>query len=88
MANPLNNLFQQSPQMGMGGGIDAFKRIAGMMQSAKNPQAILSMFTQKNPQMAEIMQICNGKNPKDVFYNECKRRGLNPDEIIAQLGIY
>lgn len=91
MANPLNNLFPQSQpastQSIPASGIQSFKRIAHMMQDAGNPQAALSAFAQKNPRMAEIMQLCSGKNPKDIFYSECKRRGLNPDEIVSQLGI-
>lgn len=88
MANPLSDFFA-APSVGVpASSIEAFKRIASMMQGAQNPQAALSMFAQKNPQMAQIMQMCSGKNPKDVFFSECKRRGLNPDEVIAQLGIH
>ena len=67
--------------------IDSFKRTLRMLQTAQNPQSALMQFAQKNPQMAQIMQICNGKNPKDVFYSECQRMGVNPEEIISQLGM-
>lgn len=90
MANPLNDMFAQS-SAGSGiasSEIQSFRRIMNMVQSAGNPQAALAMFAQKNPQMAQIMQMCNGKNPKDIFYSECKRRGLNPEEIVSQLGIH
>lgn len=93
MANPLNSLLapQQSntPQMsGPAPGIAAFKRMAGMLNSAKDPQAALNMLAQQNPQVREVMQMCQGKNPRDVFVQACQSRGINPDQLIQQLGLH
>lgn len=42
---------------------------------------------QNNPQMQMIMQLCKGRNPKDVFFEECQKRGVDPQRILNQLGI-
>lgn len=89
MANPLNNLFSQIPQQNNGflQNIQNFQRMASLLKSSNNPQAAIMQLAQQNPQMKQILNLCNGKNPKDVFMEECKNRGINPDEIISQLGI-
>lgn len=85
MANPLNNLFQQ-PQMG-NPNIAAFRRMAQMLQNAQNPSAALTQLASQNPQMQQIMQMCNGKNPKDVFFQACQQRGIDPVQAMQELGI-
>lgn len=89
MPNPLNNLFSQIPQQNNGflNNIQNFQRIVSLLKSSNNPQAAIMQLAQQNPQMKQILNLCNGKNPKDVFIEECKNRGINPDEIISQLGI-
>lgn len=92
MANPLNSLLapQQNnvPQMdGMASGVAMFKRMAGMLNSTQNPQAALNMLAQHNPQVREVMQMCQGRNPREIFVQECKNRGINPDQLIQQLGL-
>lgn len=92
MANPLNSLLQpqtNAPQMsGQASGIAAFKQMAGMLSTAKDPQSALSMLAQQNPQIQQVMQMCQGKNPRDVFVQACKSRGINPDQLIQQLGLH
>lgn len=92
MANPLNSLLQpqnNAPQMtGPNPGIAAFQRMARMLQSANDPAAAINALAQQNPQVRQVMQMCSGKNPRDVFIQECKNRGINPDELMSQLGIH
>lgn len=47
----------------------------------------MSSHAHQNPQVNAIMQMCQGKNPRDVFISECKNRGLNPDEVMGSLGL-
>lgn len=61
------------------------KRMMNMFRYASNPQKMLMQAAQQNPAIGTVMQMCNGKNPKDVFYEQCKKMGVNPDEIINQL---
>lgn len=76
--------------IGMGGGINQqaiqqVKRMMNMFLAAGNPQQMLMQAAQQNPAIGTVMQMCNGKNPKDVFYEQCKKMGINPDDIINQL---
>ena len=61
------------------------KRMMNMFRAASNPQQMLMQAAQKNPAINTVMQMCNGKNPKDVFYAQCQKIGVNPDDIINQL---
>ncbi len=76
--------------MGMANGINPqaiqqVKRMMNMFRAASNPQQMLMQAAQQNPAIGTVMQMCNGKNPKDVFYEQCKKMGVNPDDIINQL---
>lgn len=82
MQNPLlNGVQQQMPNL------SGFKQLANMLLTAQNPNAALNMLAQKNPQFNSIIQMCNGKNPRDVFVAECQRRGLDPAQVMAQMGL-
>ena len=56
-------------------------QMARMMNGGATPQAILAQF----PQLQQVVKMCNGQSPKDVFYTLCKQRGVNPDDILNQL---
>lgn len=76
--------------MGIDGGVNPqaiqqVKQMMNMFRAASNPQQILMQAAQQNPAIGTVMQMCNGKNPKDVFYEQCKKMGVNPDDIINQL---
>lgn len=79
--NPLGNNNQQ----GTIGNIAPLKNMMKMLNGAQNPQAVINMLVQKNPQMAQVMKLVQGRNPQDVFYEMCKQRGINPDDILNQL---
>jgi hypothetical protein len=80
-----------NPLMGaMGGGINpaAIKQVKQMMNALRtmqNPQQAMQQMIGQNPQLKSIMQMCNGKNPKDVFYAECEKQGIDPESILSQL---
>ena len=65
--------------------IQQVKRMMNMFRAASNPQQMLMQAAQQNPAIGTVMQMCNGKNPKDVFYEQCQKMGVNPDDIINQL---
>ena len=61
-----------------------------MMQGGGNPMQLAQMFAIQNPQAAPAMQMIQGKSPdqlKEVFYNLCKSKGLNPQDIARQCGV-
>lgn len=65
--------------------IQQVKRMMNMFRTASNPQQMLMQAAQQNPALSTVMQMCNGKNPKDVFYEQCQKMGVNPDDIINQI---
>lgn len=74
----------------MGGGINPqmLQQVKQMMSTARtmqNPQQAISQLMGQNPQLNAVMQMCQGKNPKDVFYAECEKRGIDPESILNQL---
>lgn len=76
--NPLGN-------NGTRGNLAPIKNMMQMLNGVQNPQAALQMLAQKNPQMAQVMNLVGGRNPQEVFYELCKQRGVNPDDILNQL---
>lgn len=83
--NPLmNQLPAQQPAINPAV-IQSVKRMMNMLQAAQNPEAAINMLAQNNPMMAQVIQLCQGKDPKEVFYNMCHQQGVNPDYILNQL---
>ena len=61
-----------------------------MMQGGGNPMQLAQMFAQQNPQAAPAMQMIQGKNPQqlqETFYNLCKSKGINPQDVARQCGV-
>jgi hypothetical protein len=80
--NPLSQM--------MGGGINPqavqqVRKMMTMMRAMSNPQQAIAQMAGQNPQINTIMQMCQGKDPKDVFYAECEKRGVDPESILSQL---
>lgn len=80
MSNPLFNL---PPQLTSG-----VQQIKGLMQqlgTLNNPNLVIQKMAQSNPQMQQVLNLCNGRNPKDVFYSMCQQRGIDPEQILSML---
>ena len=78
MPNPLvGNIYPQQ-----GSPINPIRNLMGMYQ---NPYVLMSQMAQNNPQIAQVMKLCEGSSPKDVFYMLCQQRGVNPEDILKQL---
>lgn len=80
MANPLLNGLQsnfgvQNPI------INRIKQMMHTMSIAKNPMQIIN----SNPQLASVINMCKGQNPKDVFYLMCKEKNANPEDVLNSL---
>lgn len=79
--NPLGNGNIQnggiSPQIMQN--IQKVKGMMGMFQG--NPM----MMMQQNPMFNQVLQMCNGQNPKDVFMSLCKQQGCDPNAILREL---
>lgn len=83
MANPLSGGGMNENQLppNMVNGINGVKQMMGMMRTVANPTAML----QQNPQFAQVMQMCKGENPQDVFMQMCKARGIDPNMVLNEL---
>lgn len=61
------------------------KELYKMMQNG-NPMQVFQQMAMRNPNMKPIMNmINNGANPKDLFYQMCNQRGINPDEFLKNI---
>ena len=77
--NPMNNLYGSglSPQM-----MQNIQRVKNMMRMANgDPNAML----QQNPMYSQLMQMTQGKNPRDVFYSMARSQGVDPDAFLREL---
>ena len=59
--------------------IQQVKGIMNMFQG--NPMAI----AQQNPMFGQVMQMCRGQNPEQLFYAMCKQQGLDANAILNEL---
>lgn len=93
MANPLMGMMGGAPaansEMGAQNNFlqaaQSAKKMMGMLQGVKNPQQALMMAAQQNPQLSAVMQMVGGRNPQEVFYEQCKKNGVDPNTIINAL---
>ena len=61
-----------------------------MLTSGGNPMQIMQQFVGKNPALAPALKLCQGKNPdelKQTFYNLCKSKGIDPNQVASRYGI-
>lgn len=74
----MKNIMQQAGQV---------KQMMQMVQSAKNPQLMLNMMAERNPQMKQVLDIVNqyGGDPMKALNEKAKELGVNPDEIMNML---
>lgn len=61
------------------------KKMMGMLNGVKNPQQALMMAAQQNPQLNAVMQMVENRNPQEVFYEQCKKQGIDPSTVINAL---
>jgi len=61
-------------------------KIPGLLDRL-NPINWLKSQIQSNPEMQQVMDVINenGGDAKTAFYNECKKRNADPDQILEQV---
>ena len=91
MPNPLFSGYQNPMPGSMPGNpqgsqnIYHLKNIMQMMRTARNPESVLEQIAQKNPAIQQVMQMCKGKDPQQVFCEVCKQKGIDPNEFISMM---
>jgi DNA polymerase III gamma/tau subunit len=74
----------------MNNGYDVNQALQGIFQmknAGHNPQQILQMMIQQNPQVAQLMtqfrNMSNGQNPRDFITQMARQQGLSEQNISA-----
>lgn len=65
--------------------IQQIKQTMNALRGLKNPQQAIMQAAQKNPQLNAVLQMCQGRNPQEVFAEECKKYGVNSDAAMRQI---
>lgn len=61
-----------------------------MMQAGRNPNAVLQILAQNNPQVRQVMGMINGKNPaqlEQMARNMARERGTTIEDVARSMGI-
>lgn len=69
---------------------DPLAQMMSLLRAGQNPNAILAMMVQSNPQVRQVMQMFNGKTPQQLqlmAQNMAAERGTSIEDIARQLGI-
>ena len=78
MANPLGNAPQPPAN-------PFFQLVKQIRSGQANPQAIVQMLVQNNPQVAQMIDQMRGKmSYQDLAINIMKQRGIDPNAFMAQ----
>lgn len=58
-----------------------------LLQSSKNPQALINQMANSNPQMKQVLDLVqnSGGDAKSLFYQMAKQKGIDPETILNQL---
>lgn len=58
-----------------------------MMQASKDPVGFINQAAASNPTLRDIISFVNnsGKDPKTLFYEMAKQKGVDPESILSQL---
>ena len=60
------------------------KQMWNNLKTISNPQQAIQQALQNNPQLQQLMQMCNN-DPKQAFYNLAQQKGIDPDYILNML---
>ena len=84
--NPLFNRGGMPQQaQNMQGILSQVKQMRKAMQSAKDPQSVLEHMTEQNPALQQVVEMCHGKDPEQIFYGLCEKQGIDPKSILSAL---
>lgn len=79
MANPLGSAPQPPAN-------PLFQLVKQIRSGQANPQVVVQMLVQNNPQVAQMIDQMRGKmSYQDLAMNIMKQRGIDPNAFMAQL---
>lgn len=65
-------------------------QLMNMFKTAQNPYALMRQIGQNNPQMQQMIQSLQGKNPQELEQyarNLAQSKGINLSQFLNQYGI-
>lgn len=77
--------------MGNAGGNNPMSAISQAMQVVNqikrfgNPHAAMDILAQQNPNIKKAMDMCQGKNPQQVFEQMCRQNGMDLGQIAKMI---
>lgn len=87
--NPISILMQTGARTGtqQSNQNDSPVSIINAIKNSNNPNAMLRLLANKNPNVANVMNLVaqNGGDPKQAFYVEARKRGIDPNQILNML---
>ena len=60
------------------------------MHKGRNPMALMQTMAQQNPQVAQALQMMQGKSPQQLqsmAQNMARERGVDLNQMLRQMGI-
>lgn len=81
MPNPIMQMLQQSNPLS--GVMNLFNTV----KNSQNQSETLNAMAQNNPQLKQVMDYVNqnGGNAKQLFYDMCKQKNVDPESILSKL---
>lgn len=67
--------------------LNAVQGIFDLVSASANPNAMLMQVARNNPNLMQVMQMCQGRNPKEMFFAKCKENGIDPNAILSRFNI-
>lgn len=66
-----------------------FEQLFQRVRSSNNPMSLLRLIGRFNPQVKQVLDLVDaaGGNGEKVFFEECKKRGVDPQTILSKLGM-
>lgn len=83
-----------NPLMGMMGNacgnnpmsaISQAMQVVNQIKQFGNPHAAMDILAQQNPNIKKAMDMCQGKNPQQVFEQMCRQNGMNLGQIAKMI---
>ena len=72
----------QDPQMSH---LNLIKAMWKAVRGSRNPEKLIEMMAQNNPDLKSVLSLVGSNDPKEVFYNHARRMGLTDEQISAYL---
>ena len=65
------------------------KNLIQALNRSKNPSQLFYNLAKGNPRLQSILDMVSksGKSPKELFFSEAKRMGVDANAIVKELGI-